>query len=266
MRPLIEVSELNDRHDEVALFDIRWSLTDPDHGRNTYRSGHIPGAVFVDLDKDLAAAPDLGRHPLPDVAEFAATLGRLGITSDTEVIVYDDAGGTIAARMWWMLRAIGHDEVRLLDGGYVAWTDSGLPVETGDVSPTAADYPIPRDFVGAVTRDGLEGRLVIDVRSGDRYRGEHEPVDPRPGHIPGAVNRPTLDNLGADGRFLSDAGLRLIHGPTGERPVISCGSGVNACHTALAMVLAGHEMPDIYIGSYSEWSNLDLPVCTGDAS
>ncbi|MDX1468359.1 MAG: sulfurtransferase [Acidimicrobiia bacterium] len=262
MNPLIRVPELAGRLDELKLFDVRWSLTEPGHGLAAYRDGHIPGAVFVDLDHDLSAPTGAGRHPLPDVGAFAGTLGRLGVSPDDEVVVYDDVGGTIAARMWWMLRAIGHGASRVLDGGLSSWVQAGEPLESGERIPSPVDYPTPNRFAGVVTVDQLEGRTVIDARAPERYRGEVEPVDPKAGHIPGAINRPTSDNLAPAGTMKEPVILRKIYEGL-EDAVVSCGSGVTACHDALSMMVAGYEMPDLYIGSFSEWSRLDLPVATG---
>ncbi len=249
---------------DARFFDVRWSLAEPDGGRDAYLAGHVPGAVFVDLDRDLAAPPSLdGRHPLPEPEEFAVTLGRLGLSPSDLAVVYDDAGGSVAARMWWMLRAIGHERVRVLDGGYQAWVESGLEVESGEVTPQPTRYPVPHGFAGAVTRDELAGRVLVDARAPERHRGETEPVDPKAGHIPGAVNRPYAGNLDASGRFLPPDALAARFEGLGERPVVYCGSGVNACHLALAMDVAGLGVPDVYVGSFSEWSRRDLPVETG---
>jgi thiosulfate/3-mercaptopyruvate sulfurtransferase len=261
---LISVEELAGILGQVRLCDLRWDLDDPDKGRNTYEQGHIPGAVFVDLDTDLASPPgENGRHPLPDPDVFAVTLGSLGIDPDSDVVAYDDTGGRIAARLWWMLRSIGHDEVRVLDGGYQAWVEAGHEVESGMVAPVPARYPGPLVFTGMLGPDDLEGRTVVDARAGARYRGETEPIDPKPGHIPGAINIPTDTNLDESGHFLDARSLNDAYsGLTGD-VVVSCGSGVTACHDALAMVAAGLPMPDVYVGSYSEWSRLDRPVNTG---
>lgn len=260
--PIISASELADAPGTVKLYDLRWALTDPTHGINTYKSGHIPGAVFVDLDQDLSGKGD-GRHPLPATTEFTATLGRLGVGRDDHVVVYDDMMGTIAARMWWMLKSIGHSHVRVLDGGIKAWIEGGHPIATGIEQPTTTTYPEVESFAGVVNHADLAGRLVIDVRAPDRYTGEHEPVDPKAGHIPGAINLPTTGNLDSRGRFLSPGDLAARHDGVAAHPVLSCGSGVNACHAALAMELAGLGGPDIYIGSFSDWSSRDLPVHTG---
>lgn len=253
------------RLDEVVLCDIRWSLTDPDQGISAYEEGHIPGAVFVDLDRDLSGQPGPGRHPLPDPATFGATLGRLGITPRSEVVAYDDAQGKIAARLWWMLRSIGHRRSRLLDGGLQAWIDQGRPLESGINHPAPVDYPGPISFSGVAGRDELGGRALVDLRAGERYAGREEPVDPKAGHIPGAISLPAEDNLSGDGRFLGPPALARRYRDISSDAVVYCGSGVTACHGALAMVLAGRDMPDVYVGSFSEWSRLDLPVATGDS-
>ncbi len=264
MNPLISSEELANRLGDVRLYDIRWALTDPSHGRSTYEAGHILGAVFVDLDTDLSAPPGPGRHPLPTVETFTHTLGRLGVTPGDEVVVYDDMGGVIAARMWWMLQSIGHARSRLLDGGYQTWTSMGLPIESGSNNPEVVEYATSATFEGVVTHDRLQGRVIVDARDLERYTGETEPVDPKAGHIPGAINKPTSGNLGADGRLLQPEFLRDRYSDVDAEPVMSCGSGVTACHNALAMVVAGYDLPAIYIGSFSEWSQLDKPVAVGN--
>ena len=262
MAPLISAEDLADHIEEAQVFDLRWSLTDPAHGRATYLAGHIPGAVFVDLDTDLSNPPGLdGRHPLPELRDFARTLGRLGVDRSSDVVVYDDMAGVVAARMWWMLQAIGHPRVRLLDGGFQYWVSMELPVETGNVEAQPTVYPTPLAYRGVVTRHQLDGHTLIDARAPERYAGLVEPVDPKAGHIPGAVNRPTAENLRPDGRFLDREELRAIYAGI-DRPVVSCGSGVNACHDAVAMVIAGFDVPDLYPGSFSEWSRRGLPVET----
>lgn len=262
--PLISVEELAQRLEEFGIFDLRWSLTDAEHGVRAYEQGHVPGAVFVDLDRDLAADQGDGRHPLPRVGDLVKTLGRLGITRDTPVVVYDDAGGAVAARMWWMLESIGHNgPVRVLDGGLRAWTETGLPLEPGVNLPMAATYPDVAGYTGVVRHDELEGRVVADARAPERYRGDIEPIDPKAGHIPGAVSFPYTGNL-EEGRFRDPVQLTGIYEDFPDDGVVSCGSGVNACHTALALVTAGRPMPDVYIGSFSDWSRRELPVSTGD--
>lgn len=264
--PLISVDELAAAPGEFIVYDIRWDLTDPDKGRSTHEAGHIPGAVFVDLDEDLSAIREGGggRHPLPDIDEFAVTLGRLGVTPESQVVVYDDVSGRIAARLWWMLQAIGHDKVQVLDGGYQEWVRSGHDVGVGTVTPDLADpYPLPAAFEGVATQDDLVGRVLLDARAEERYRGDIEPVDPRAGHIPGAINMPSSHNLTREGCFRTADELARIYDDLPADTVVSCGSGVTSCHDALAMVIAGHEMPDVYVGSFSEWSRRDLPVTTG---
>lgn len=264
IHPLATVDDLTAMIGQCVVCDIRWDLTDREKGRATYEQGHIPGAVFVDLDADLAAPPGArGRHPLPDPDDFAATLGSLGISPESHVVVYDDAGGRVAARLWWMLRSIGHEKIQLLDGGYQAWLDAGHAIQTGPVTPEPADYPGPVRFTGVVGADELEDKTVIDARADARYRGEVEPVDPEPGHIPGALNIPTDANLDETGRFRDARDLASEYSRLAGDVVVSCGSGVNACHDALAMVIAGLPMPLVYVGSYSEWTRNDRPVNVG---
>lgn len=262
--PLISVAELAHRLDDVVVFDLRWSLTDPGHGRAAYQDGHIPGAVFVDLDTDLSAPLGDGRHPLPAPAEFTHTLGRLGAGRGDEIVVYDELGGSIAARLWWMLRSIGHEDSRLLDGGIGAWIGAGLPVTQELPGRPSTSYPEASSFNGVARIDDLAGRHLIDARAPERYRGEVEPVDPKAGHIPGAVNMPTSGNLSPMGTFLTPEELAELYQKTPDDAIVSCGSGVTACQAALAMVIAGRPMPDVYIGSFSDWSRRDRPVVTGD--
>jgi thiosulfate/3-mercaptopyruvate sulfurtransferase len=166
--------------------------------------------------------------------------------------------------MWWMLRSIGHQQSRLLDGGYETWKANDNAIESGENDPVETRYPTPASFGGTITHDELSDRMIVDARAAERYTGETEPVDPKAGHIPGAVNKPTSENLDPTGRFLDPAALREHYSDVAASSVMSCGSGVTACHNALAMVVAGHEMPAVYIGSFSEWSNLDKPVTTGN--
>jgi len=265
VHPLITATELAASPEQYRICDLRWDLTDPAKGRATYEAGHIPGAVFVDLDDDLAGPAGVrGRHPLPTLTEFAATLGWLGIAPETHVVVYDDVGGRIAARLWWMLQAIGHERTQVLDGGYQAWVEEAGDIGLGKVTPQPTQYPVPASFSGVASHDQLAERTLIDARSPDRYRGDHEPVDPKAGHIPGALNIPTSENLDEKGGFRGPSALAELYSPIPDDVVVSCGSGVTACHDALAMVVAGRDMPDVYVGSFSEWSRLDLPVVTGD--
>ncbi len=263
---LITATELKSQLGKVKLFDIRWSLTDPNHGRDAYSHGHIPGAVFVDLDTDLSTPEGDGRHPLPTIEDFGLTMSRLGLSNEDRVVVYDDSSGAIAARLWWMLTSVGHETVAVLDGGLRAWTEGGYELETASIHPEPGTYLPKRSFAGVVRHDELGGRLVLDVRNSDRYSGDFEPVDSKAGHIPGAINIPISSSLDDRGEFRRPEELRsLFLDVATDRPVISCGSGVNACHTALAMRLAGLDNPDVYIGSFSDWSSRDLPVVVGSA-
>ena len=254
------------------LLDVRWRLGGPP-GRETYEAGHLPGAVYADLDADLAAPPGpRGRHPLPDPDEFAAAMRRLGVRASRPIVVYDDVGGLVAARAWWLLVHHGHPDVRLLDGGLGAWRVAGRALETGPSPEVAAGdlvsapgrLPVvDAEGAAAVARSGV----LIDARAGERYRGEVEPVDPAAGHVPGAVSLPTASLLEADGSFPSAEALRerfARAGVDGDRPLAAyCGSGVNAAHQVLALQLAGYE-PALYPGSWSEWSaDPSRPVATG---
>jgi thiosulfate/3-mercaptopyruvate sulfurtransferase len=276
-KPLMGPDELAGQLGDPRLrvADVRWTLGQPDRGRESYATGHIPGAAFVDLDRDLAAArpgrhPEGGRHPLPEPADFAARLGQLGFGDGHRIVVYDDTGGTVAARLWWMLDNLGHPNVHLLDGGIAAWTALGLPLTTEVAEVMPATMRLSDQWGRVIDRDELASRLgdlpVLDVRAGERYRGEVEPVDRVPGHIPTALSAPTTANLGPDGRFLPPAeiaqryqGLGVVDGNV----VAACGSGVNAAHTALAMRVAGLPDPILYAGSYSDWTAAHMPVVVG---
>lgn len=273
---LISAADLAaDLHDpDLRIADVRWSLAAPAAGRAAYAEAHLPGAVFVDLDSVLTAPLGPGRHPLPDPTAFVAALAALGIGPEHRVVAYDDAGGTVAARLWWMLDVLGHPRVAVLDGGIAAWRAAGLPLTAvaPDLAPAAAWTGLPAAWPRTIAREELAPRLgtltLLDARAPERYRGEVEPVDPIPGHIPTAVSAPTGSFLGADGCFLSAAALagRLATlGATGERPVVvACGSGVNACQLALAARAAGLPDPLLYPGSYSDWSRSGMPIATGD--
>jgi thiosulfate/3-mercaptopyruvate sulfurtransferase len=271
---LISAQELADRLGDPALriADVRWYVGEPERGRREYDEGHLPHAVFVDLDRDLAAPGGPGRHPLPAPGAFAARMGELGIGRDDLVVAYDDSLGTIAARLWWMLDNLGHERVALLDGGLKAWRAAGLPMSTDRVTHAPATAPLvpTGGWSRVIDRPALIERLgevaLLDARAPERYRGETEPVDPRPGHIPSAINAPARDSLDGDGQFLPPTELaeRLGTLRPAHRPVVvSCGSGVTACHTAFAFRLAGLPDPLLYPGSYSDWSRTDLPVATG---
>ena len=266
MDTLMTVAELKDRLDSGArtvLLDVRWALGDP-HGREHYLQAHLPGAVFVDLAIELAGPADLsrGRHPLPPLEQFQQSARSWGIRDGDVVVAYDDTGNLAAARVWWMLRNAGFPSVCLLDGGLAAWRAKGLDVESGEPGVEAGDVVLSdgaMPVIGAAEADGWsrEG-LLLDARAGERYRGEIEPVDPRAGHIPGAVSAPTTANLAADGRFLPSAELRErfaalgVH--AGEPIAVYCGSGVTAAHEIAALEIAGFSAA-LYPGSFSEWSN-----------
>jgi thiosulfate/3-mercaptopyruvate sulfurtransferase len=254
---------------QLRIADVRWYLGEPDRGRAEYASGHLPGAVFLDLDTDLSAADGPGRHPLPDRDVFAATMGRLGFGDEHVIVGYDSSGGSVAGRLWWMLRDIGHPAPRVLDGGMHAWIDAGhhLSVDSPCRAPT--NLTVGESQIRKIDRTQLAQSLgelaLIDVRAAERYRGEVEPVDPAAGHIPSAVNIPFAENLDADGRFLPPfllaARYRSVAG--GRDIALYCGSGVNACQTALAMAVAGLPEPIIYPGSWSDWSSAGMEVAVG---
>ncbi|MBT2566670.1 sulfurtransferase [Arthrobacter sp. ISL-85] len=275
MKPLIDVPGLEARlaaGHRTVLLDVRWVLGDP-HGRDHYLAEHLPGAVFVDLATELAdpAVPDRGRHPLPSRDQFQAAARRWGIRNGDVVVAYDDSANMAAARLWWMLRDAGFTEAYLLDGGLGAWRAAGLPLEPGPVQPAPGDVELgsgqmPVADAGAAAT-WPHGGLLLDARAGERYRGEIEPVDPRAGHIPGAVSAPTAANVDHGGRFLPPAELRRRFESLGVRdgrPVaVYCGSGVTAAHEVAALELAGFSAA-LYPGSFSEWSNRPhLPVATG---
>ncbi|MGG7450211.1 sulfurtransferase [Plantibacter auratus] len=261
----------------VRVLDVRWRLDAPD-GRPAYLEGHLPGAVYVDLDHELAdhvptGEPAIrGRHPLPDREALQASARSWGIDDGDVVVVYDDLKGLSAARAWWVLRNAGIADVRILDGAFRAWTDAGLPVERGEVVPEPGTVTLTTGVLPTIDIDTAatwagEGRVLLDARAGERYRGEVEPIDPRAGHIPGALSTPTTANVGADGRFLSPETLReqfLAAGVPADATVATyCGSGVTAAHNAVALTLAGFE-PVLYPGSWSEWANHpERPVATG---
>jgi thiosulfate/3-mercaptopyruvate sulfurtransferase len=257
-----------------ALLDVRWRLGGPP-GLDSYREGHLPGAVFIDLERDLAAPPGpAGRHPLPDPAVFTDAMRAAGVSEDRPVVVYDDRDATAAARAWWLLRYHGHQNVRALDGGYQAWLAAGLPVSHADPAAKPGDFtarpghmPV-LDAAGA--QDVARTGLLLDARAGERYRGEHEPVDPVAGHIPGAVSAPTAGNVNPDGTFRGAAELAarfavLAGGadPRTETVGAYCGSGVTAAHEVLALALAGIPAA-LYVGSWSNWiTDPARPVATG---
>lgn len=291
--PLVSVNELTARIDgdsPPVIVDLRWYLGRPGAGHEAYLEGHLPGAIFLDLDADLADPNGLGapgRHPLPDPRAFAARMAAIGIGDGTRVVGYDDVGGWVAARLWWMLADLGFgsrgfpgEGAGVLDGGIKAWVDAGRPLSTAVPAPPPAPAHLTLDgpWQAVIERDELRGRLgsltLLDARGAPRYRGEVEPVDPVAGHIPTAISAPYDGNLAPDGRLLGAAALRdrfeslgIEDAPAAgdERGdvVLSCGSGTSACHHALAMRVAGLADPILYVGSYSDWSRSGEPVVTG---
>src|SRR6201996_968256 len=275
MSPLIEIEELQSAKGPVILIDAR-------AGADTYQrylTGHLEGAQFVDLDKDLSTKPaDAaygGRHPLPSLEDFAKLLGKLGITPDSHVIVYDDKAAAFGgARLWWMLRAIGHKKVQVLNGGLQAAINAGVPLSTEPYTAEQVQpYPVTPVYLetadieqaGDAAKD--DTKMVIDVRESPRYLGQTEPIDLIAGHIPGAVNLPYTANLDSNGKYLSADELKekyenLFGNVIPTDVIVHCGSGVTACHTLLGMDYAGIKGPKLYVGSWSEWSRRDLPIAT----
>jgi len=280
---LISVSELRSRLDDPGLriIDCRFDLADPSAGRQHYLQGHIPGAVHADLDQDLAApiSPQSGRHPLPDVAMFAATLGRLGVSNVTDVVVHDAGSGAVAARAWWLLRWLGHERVQLLDGGYAHWTAADGPATSGaEQLPPAEFVPHSREQIVLTTAElandinGIDGLRLYDARDAARFRGEIEPIDPVAGHIPGSQSLPYPVSLNEDGGWKSKEALEelwlSVLGEDKNAPwAVMCGSGVTACHLAVSGMEAGYREPRLYVGSWSEWiRDPRRPVALGDGS
>lgn len=278
MKPIVDAAWLAvlENRKQVLLIDAR---SGPGvHAQ--YQNEHLAGASHADLEKDLSNisgdAAKGGRHPLPSPSRFGSFLGRLGITPETHVVVYDDkSGANAAARFWWMMKAVGHDKVQVIDGGYQAAVEAGLPVSSGgEAVPRSSVYPVTEwvrplasiENVDEVRRK--EDYLVIDVREPYRYRGESEPIDPVAGHIPGAVNVPYLTNLDDSGRFLSaeelsDKYTASLERRKPENVIVHCGSGVTACHTLLALEQAGIKGARLYIGSWSEWCRNNRPIAVG---
>ena len=260
-------------HPALRVADVRWALDGPP-GRARYDAGHLPGAVFLDAETELSSPGEgPGRHPVPSAAKLARILGERGIGDEHVLVAYDDAGGSIAARAWWLFRHYGHDgRAGVLDGGIDAWTDAGLPLVTEPARHPPATWT-PRgardDLVGTHAVASMLGgtALLLDARAGERYRGEIEPIDPRAGHIPGARSAPWTANLDADGRFLTAAALRERYAAlgAGERPVVAyCGSSLTATHDLLALELAGLDHGRLYEGSWSHWSSDPArPAATG---
>lgn len=280
MHPLIRTDDLMSllRPDSApALLDVRWTLFGPS-GRGDHEAGHLPGAVFVDLDAELAAPPgEGGRHPLPEAADLERTWRRAGVDHDRTVVVYDGDNGSAAARAWWLLRWSGHPDVRVLDGGYAAWVAAGLPVTTDQSIPSEGDFRVHPGHMPLLDADGAarlarEG-LLLDARAPERYRGDVEPLDPRAGHIPGAVNAPFSEHVQPSGQWrpaseLAERFARL-GADTGTPVGAYCGSGVTACSVLLALEYAGLSTSEnpaaLYAGSWSAWSaDPERPQAVGD--
>jgi thiosulfate/3-mercaptopyruvate sulfurtransferase len=271
MSSLVAPEDLVDHPDDVTFLDVRWQLG-RDDGRAQFEAGHVPGAAFVDLEHDLADPPHTGtggRHPLPDPERFGQAMRAAGVRADRPVVVYDAVGGTSAARAWWLLRHHGHDDVRVLDGGWPAWVAAGGPVETGPVDPAPGDFEPAAGQMPVLDAEGAAaaaaGGVLVDARAPERFRGETEPVDPVAGHVPGAVNVPTAVTL-EDGRLRDVTALREAFADalrTRGTVAAYCGSGVTAAHTVLALDRVGVSAA-LYAGSWSDWvSDRHRPVATG---
>jgi thiosulfate/3-mercaptopyruvate sulfurtransferase len=279
-RTLVDAATLARHLDDPrwVVVDCRWQLTDPRLGPRRYAEGHIPGARYADLDTDLSGprTPHSGRHPLPDPAAFARRAGGWGIGDDVQVVAYDDAGGAYAARLWWLLRWLGHDAVAVLDGGITAWTAAGGALEREPPTVSARHFRGAPDDARWLDSAEVEAaladprRVLLDARGAARYSGAEEPIDPKAGHIPGAASAPFTGNLDADGRFLPATELKarfaaLLGGRSADAAVVYCGSGVTACQDLLALEHAGLPGAQLYAGSWSEWVRDDArPVRVGD--
>ncbi|CAN5663615.1 sulfurtransferase [soil metagenome] len=278
MTVLISVAELAQQLSSGSpprVLDVRWTVAAPD-GRAAYLAGHIPGAVYVDLDTELSdhSVTGQGRHPPPAAADLELSARRWGLNPGDAIVVYDDWGGQAASRAWWLLRAAGFNDVRLLDGGWSEWERGGLPAEIVEAQPDPGTVTIDNlhglptvDADAVAERAASDDNVVLDARAAARYRGDEEPLDQRAGHIPGAVSAPTAANLAADGTFLPAAALRERFAALGAdaKPVaVYCGSGVTATHQIAALAIAGYDAA-LYPGSWSEWSSTPgRPVATGD--
>lgn len=271
---LISTAQAAERQGDTLFIDCRHQLADPAWGETTYLTGHLPGAHFLHLDHDLSGSKtgDNGRHPLPAAEHIAAKLRNLGLSAETQVVVYDQGNGAMAARLWWLTRWLGHQKVALLDGGLAKWCAEGRPLEAGRVSASPGNF-VAQPQSGWTVDAGwvlahlhAPDSLIIDARTADRFAGENESIDPVGGHIPSARNRPWPDNLSADGCFKPAAQLRLefseLLGELAPAAVIhQCGSGVTACHNLLAMAVAGLEGARLYPGSWSEWcADINRPM------
>jgi thiosulfate/3-mercaptopyruvate sulfurtransferase len=273
---LIDVSTLAGQLEDLSwvLVDCRFNLMDTSAGGKAYEQAHIPGAVYAHLDQDLSGPPvtDKGRHPLPTPAALTHLFGRLGIDESKQVVVYDDMNGFIASRLWWMLRYMGHEAVAVLDGGWAAWQTADLPVFSGvEINSPAIFTGSPRSEWLVQIDEVPDVPLLVDSRAPARYRGELEPIDAQPGHVPGAMNYFYEENLNEDGGYLPPGKLKeqltpLLGDTPADEAVFYCGSGVSACANLLALTHAGLGDGRLYVGSWSEWSrDPERPVATGAA-
>ena len=263
-KTLVSTAELAAHLGKWRIFDCRHDLAQPELGERQYREAHIPGALFAHLDRDLSAAKSgkNGRHPLPDPKAFGAWLGRQGVRNGDQIVCYDAANGAMAARLWWLVRWVGHDAVAVLDGGLAKWTAEGRPVSADTAQPQPAKFEVRVRAEMSVPVEAiaktLRNRTLLDARAPARYRGEQEPIDPVAGRIPGALNRYNMDNVRGSGQFKTAEQLRTefqqVLGSRAPSEVVNyCGSGVAACHNLLAMEIAGMPGAKLYAGSWSEW-------------
>lgn len=272
-QPTVNCCWMNSHLDDpdIRIVDTRWFLGQPGAGKLSYEEDHLPGAVFLDLDDDLAASEGPGRHPLLTPDDLADLLGRNGVGNHHHVVVYDQGPGAIAARLWWMLRSVGHERVSVLEGGYDRWAGQNHPLTTDPADIVPVTYKTGEGPTLTVDRDQLLARLetvqVIDAREPERYRGETEPIDSVAGHIPTALSAPIADNIGPKGTFKPADVLAAQFSEMGldpDTPVVSyCGSGVTACHNLLALHIAGYPEGILYPGSWSDWSATGMPVAVG---
>ncbi|MGN2623533.1 sulfurtransferase [Stutzerimonas balearica] len=275
---LITAQQLADSLPQSLLIDCRFALEDPSHGQRSYLEGHLPGARFLDLERDLSGPVEpgvTGRHPLPEPQRLIRRLREIGVDNDSRIVLYDDGPGAFAARAWWLLAWLGkRNDVYLLDGGLAAWRQAGLPLEAHECSAECGTFtgqPDPQMLIEATELSRqLADFQLLDARAQPRFRGDVEPLDPVAGHIPGAICAPFSENLGGDGRFLAPDQLRqrfLSISDGDVRPLVAyCGSGVTACHNLFAMSLAGLGLPRLYAGSWSEWiTDPARPVARGDS-
>lgn len=269
--PLVSAEWLSENLNlpDVKIIDLRWYLGDSGRGRKEYEAGHIPGAVFIDLDEDISAPQGAGRHPIPSREQFQEAMRTAGVHRGDRVVAYDDAGGSVAGRLWWLLGIHGHEDSAVLDGGLQAWTG---PMDQSEPALGQGNFEAgEQNLSGTLTYEGVQaldpGSVLLDARAAERYLGEIEPVDPIAGHIPGAKNAEWKDNLGPDGKYLPAEELRRRYSMLGVKPgsaVAYCGSGVTSCHDLIAIEVAGLGPARLYAGSWSDWSSRPgAPVATG---